>query len=243
MATIHMVLQGKGGVGKSFVAAAIAQYLRDCAQSVPLCIDTDPINKTFLGYRALEVRALELMDGTEIDPRRFDTLFEQILSAGSDQHIVVDNGASSFVPLADYLLSAEVPKLVQAHGHRLQLHSVITGGQALWDTLEGLKSLLELFPDVPLFVWLNPVHGKVQHEGKSFEDFAVYKDHKDRIQAVIRIPELNPKTSGRDLSDMLADKVTFKEAVDDGSRQLMQRQRLRMIQRDLYASIACSALC
>jgi len=48
---IHMVLQGKGGVGKSFVAAPMAQFLQDKGRD-PLCIDTDPVNATFAGYSA-----------------------------------------------------------------------------------------------------------------------------------------------------------------------------------------------
>ena len=46
MANIHMVLQGKGGVGKSFIAAVLAQFKASKGQK-PLCIDTDPINATF----------------------------------------------------------------------------------------------------------------------------------------------------------------------------------------------------
>jgi CO dehydrogenase nickel-insertion accessory protein CooC1 len=75
MARIHMILQGKGGVGKSFIAATIAQYKASKGQK-PLCIDTDPVNLTFHGYKALGVRRLELMDGEEINSRNFDTLVE-----------------------------------------------------------------------------------------------------------------------------------------------------------------------
>ena len=42
MAKIHMVLQGKGGVGKSFIATVIAQYKISKGQQ-PQCIDTDPV--------------------------------------------------------------------------------------------------------------------------------------------------------------------------------------------------------
>lgn len=71
MAKIHMVLQGKGGVGKSMIAAAIAQYKASKGQT-PLCIDTDPVNSTFEGYRALNVQRLNIMDGDEINTRNFD---------------------------------------------------------------------------------------------------------------------------------------------------------------------------
>jgi CO dehydrogenase nickel-insertion accessory protein CooC1 len=54
MAKIHMVLQGKGGVGKSMIAATvIAQYKASKGQQ-PLCIDTDPVNATFEGLQGPE---------------------------------------------------------------------------------------------------------------------------------------------------------------------------------------------
>ena len=61
MDRIHMVLQGKGGVGKSVIAALIAQYKKSKGET-PLCIDTDPVNSTFEGYQALDVRRLDIMD-------------------------------------------------------------------------------------------------------------------------------------------------------------------------------------
>ena len=85
MAKIHMVLQGKGGVGKSFIAALIAQYKISKGQR-PLCIDTDPVNSTFAGYNAIAVRQLQIMDGDEINSRNFDTLVELIAESRDDRH-------------------------------------------------------------------------------------------------------------------------------------------------------------
>ena len=48
---IHLTLQGKGGVGKSLVAAVLAQYLKSAGRDVR-CIDTDPVNRTFAQYAA-----------------------------------------------------------------------------------------------------------------------------------------------------------------------------------------------
>lgn len=128
MAKIHMVLQGKGGVGKSAIAAIIAQYKMDKGQT-PLCIDTDLVNATFEGYKALNVRRLNIMAGDEINSRNFDTLVELIAPTKDD--VVIDNGASSFVPLSHYLISNQVPALLQEMGHELVIHTVVTGGQAL----------------------------------------------------------------------------------------------------------------
>jgi hypothetical protein len=80
MANIHMVLQGKGGVGKSFIAAVLAQYMNAMGKK-PLCIDTDPVNAIFHGYKALNVQRLEIMEGDEINPRHFDALVEMFASS------------------------------------------------------------------------------------------------------------------------------------------------------------------
>lgn len=230
---IHMVLQGKGGVGKSFVAALMAQFLQDRGRQ-PVCIDTDPVNATFAGYSAFGVHAIELVDGRDINPRRFDSLVERIASAGPEsEHVIVDNGASSFLPLADYMLSYDVPGLLAEMGHELWLHSVITGGQGQDDTLEGLLELLESFA-VPVVVWLNPFCGRIERDGRRFTDMKVYQDHKQRIAAIVEIPEFNTKTTGHDLSDLLKAKRPFRDAVADSSVMLMTRQRLKMAQRDLY---------
>ena len=45
-ATVHFVLQGKGGVGKSFVASILGQYFQVRGRDVR-CFDTDPVNQTF----------------------------------------------------------------------------------------------------------------------------------------------------------------------------------------------------
>lgn len=109
MAKIHLLLQGKGGVGKSFIAATLAQY-RQSKGHMPLCIDTDPVNATFHGYAALDVRRLQIMEDDDINPRSFDALIE--LMADSTADVIIDNGASAFVPLSHYLISNQVPVLL-----------------------------------------------------------------------------------------------------------------------------------
>ena len=51
MSKVHLTLQGKGGVGKSYVASLIAQHRMDKGMPVS-CIDTDPVNSTFCQYKA-----------------------------------------------------------------------------------------------------------------------------------------------------------------------------------------------
>jgi len=235
MAKIHIVLQGKGGVGKSFISAMIAQYKMSKGQS-PLCIDTDPVNSTFHGFKALNVRLLEIMEGDEIRSRKFDTLVELI--APSTHDVVIDNGASSFVPLTHYLISNQVPSLLQDMGHEMVVHTVITGSQALLDTVNGFAQLASQFPEQALFVvWLNPFWGPIEHEGKSFEQMKAYTANKARVSAIVKIPTLKEDTYGRDLSDMLQDRLTFDEALAMESLSIMTRQRLKIVKTQLFGQL------
>ena len=96
MAKIHMILQGKGGVGKSFISSTLAQH-KFAKGGNPLCIDTDPVNATFYGFKKLNVKQINVMNNDEIDPRKFDDLIELIAKADND--VIIDNGASTFVPI------------------------------------------------------------------------------------------------------------------------------------------------
>ena len=111
------------------------------------------MNATFEGYQALDVKRLQIMQGDEINARLFDALIELITTSTHD--VIIDNGASSFVQLSHYLISNQVPALLADMGHELVVHTVITGGQALLDTVNGFAQLAGQFPDPAVFVvWL-----------------------------------------------------------------------------------------
>ena len=235
MANIHMMLQGKGGVGKSLSAAMLAQYMHSKA-ALPLCIDTDPVNATFHGYQALQVRRIELMEDDEINPRGFDALIDLVAQSTGDA--IIDNGASSFVPLSHYLISNQIPALLEELGHQLVVHTVITGGQALLDTVSGFAHLASQFPVQTRFIaWLNPYWGPVEHEGKGFEQMKAYLANKERLSAIVRLPELKKETFGRDLAGMLQERLTFDEALATPALTLMTRQRLKIVKRLVYGQL------
>src|SRR6516164_10830880 len=127
---IHLTLQGKGGVGKSLVASVLAQYLREKGKEVR-CIDTDPVNRTFAQYSALRADRLNLRDEhNRIEQRAFDSLMDRFLNEDTAT-FVVDNGASTFLPLWHYILENDALEYLRVRGRRVYVHTVITGGQAL----------------------------------------------------------------------------------------------------------------
>jgi len=235
MAKIHMILQGKGGVGKSFIASALAQH-KVATGIHPLCIDTDPVNATFYGFKKLNVKQIYVMSGDEIDPRKFDDLIELIAKAKSD--VIIDNGASTFVSMSHYLISNQIPALLLDMGHELVIHTVITGSQALLDTLNGFVHLIKQFPKEAQFVvWLNPYWGEITMNGKLFEEMRAYVDNRHRVSAIIRIPNYKAETFGKDLSEILQSKSTFNEALEDATLPVMVRQILQIIKKQLFANI------
>lgn len=236
MAKIHLILQGKGGVGKSMVSSIIAQYLRSKNETPPLCIDTDPVNATFTSYKSLDVTRLDIMQDKKIDPRKFDAMVELI--ADEERDVIVDNGASTFVPLSNYLISNQVPALFKEMGHQVIVHCVITGGQALLDTISGFAQLLTQYPEECEFVaWLNPFWGPIEQNGKTFEQMKAYTENKARLTAIVEIPELEDDAQA-DFSEMLQSRLLFEEILEDKETPIMSRQRLKILKRNLQDQLS-----
>jgi hypothetical protein len=233
--SIHLSLQGKGGVGKSLVASVLAQYFRHSGRRLK-CIDTDPVNQTFSQYKALGAQHLDLMNEGQVDPRRFDDLMDLILTE-EDAIFVIDNGASTFIPLWNYLLENNVMEVLRDAQKRLYVHTVVTGGQALFDTLKGFKSLADTTSERNVVVWINEYFGRVEYSGKQFGDMQAYEGSKNKVYGSVQITKRNHDTFGRDVHDVVTSKLTFDEAISDGTFSLMAKQRLKVVQRDLFEQI------
>lgn len=232
--SIHLSLQGKGGVGKSLVASILAQYFRHTGRDL-CCIDTDPVNQTLSQYKALGAQHLDLMEDGQVDQRRFDGLIERMLT--EDVLFVVDNGASTFIPLWNYLLENNVTEVLRDARKRLYVHTVVTGGQALFDTLKGFKSLADSTTERNIVVWINEYFGRVEYGGKQFADMQAYEASKNKVFGSVQITKRNHDTFGRDVHDVITSKLTFDEAIRDGVFTLMAKQRLKVVQRDLFEQI------
>ena len=235
-ADIHITLQGKGGVGKSLVASLLAQYF-GAKGRVVRCVDTDPVNRTLAQYSALGAEKLVLRDEhNRIDQRAFDTLMEQFLTADGGT-FVVDSGASTFLPLWHYLLENNALEYLRAHGRKVFVHTVITGGQALLDTLNGFNELAATCMERNVVVWVNEYFGKIEAEGKRFSEMAAYQSNIEKVLGAVVIAKRNQDTFGRDVEEMIAAKLTFKQAIADSRLTLMAKQRLKVVQRDLFEQL------
>ena len=232
--SIHLSLQGKGGVGKSLIASILAQYFRDRGREIH-CVDTDPVNSTLFQYKALDVSRLELLRDGTIDQRGFDTLMERLLT--EDSTFVVDNGAATFIPMWSYMLENNVVDLLRQAGRRLYVHMVITGGQALLDTLHGFKSLADSTSERNIIVWLNEYFGRIERDGKRFEEMGAFRERDAKVYGSVHLVRRNPDTFGRDLEDVISRKLTLEEAIKDGPFSILTKQRLKMMQREWFEQL------
>ena len=231
---IHMSLQGKGGVGKSLVASILAQYFQFTGLQIE-CIDTDPVNRTFSQYKAVNASRLELLRNGNIDPRGFDALIERLLT--EERTFVIDNGASTFLPLWSYVIENRVIEVLRNAGKKLYVHTVITGGQALLDTVNGFRSLAQSTEEQNIVVWINEYFGRVERDGKRFPEMAAFTENADKVFGSVHITERNHDTFGRDVEEVISKKLTFEEAIREGQFSLMAKQRLKVVQRDLFEQL------
>ena len=231
MSSIHCILQGKGGVGKSLIAALLTQYLLSKNEAV-YCADTDPVNDTFARYKSFGAQRVKIMNGdNNIDARSFDSLIESLV--GYEGVSVIDNGASTFVPLSSYFTENSVIELLQGAGKEVFIHTVLTGGQAIDDTMSGLGALLKSQP-AQVVVWENEFFGEVAKDGKRFADTNMYRSNAGRIKGIIKIHKRNQDTFGRDMEMLVSNKMTFDEAMTSDLFTLMPRQRLKIVQRSIF---------
>jgi len=225
-------MQGKGGVGKSFVASLLVQWHQQHERPV-MAFDTDPLNATLRDFPGLAAVPVKLLDEDQINVEAVDGLVEQIATKPGAS--VIDNGSASFAPMGRYLVSNGIAELLAAHDRRLVLHAVVIGGQPALDTLRGLIALLDQFPKgVPVVVWVNEYAERFNVDGYAFEETRAYQDNAMRIAGVVHLPTIEQRTFGRDIAAMLAKRMTFAEAIESPDFFLVSKSRLFRIRQTIF---------
>ena len=209
------------------IAVMMYQALRHFGKDV-FAFDTDPVNATLASFREFEnVTLVDVMQDGNIDPREFDSLLESLIAIPADANAIVDNGASSFIALGSYLEQNDVLHLLEEHGHRVFFHSVITGVQALGDTLNGLARLCMSFPQSPIIVGLNPFFCEISADGKTFDQFTIYQENSGQFHALMPLPKGNNALIGKDLEELFAQRQSFDSAINGSTTHIAVKSRLR----------------
>ena len=117
------------------------------------------------------------------------------------------------------------------------MHTVITGGQALIDTLNGFHELAQTSQSRNIVVWVNEYFGKVEAEGKKLSEMAAFRDNAEKVCGAVVFSKRNQDTFGRDVEDMITAKLTFGEAIAESKLPIMAKQRLKVVRRDLFEQL------
>lgn len=237
MKEVHFVTQSKGGVGKSFVAMLLAQYLQDHAEDKLFCFDTDPDNPIFAGYQALKAKYINIKadDRPVINIKKFDGLLDTLID---DKGIaVIDTGTSTFDPLMTYIAEANVDAMLINENVRMVMHVPLNGGQAKNECIKGLARVLSSI-DAQVVVWLNEhLHGEIQEQGKPFEEFEICNAYRNKIAGMVRIPVMNADTYGDDIKQMTEHNATFHEVAKSADFGRWTRTRLAEFRNIIWAEL------
>ena len=231
--TINLTLQGKGGVGKSYITTILAQYLKDYKGIEISGADTDPVNRSFAGIKKLNALPVDIIENDAISQAKFDSIFELLLT-DDNSTFIIDNGASTFLPFTKYIKDNGVIEMFEEAQKEVFIHTVIVGGQSQNDTLQGLLTLFDLIKDsnnVKLVSWLNEFQGKITDADKIFK--AVAK----KTAGFVVLENKNSDAFTADLEKLTKNRLTLKEALESADFNLMAKQRLKRVFNDIYAQL------
>lgn len=257
---IHLVMQGKGGCGKTFIAWLLSQYYAEKIKDLRI-IDTDNVNGSLLKFKSLHAAKIDLLskDERSIEVGRLDSLFDYIAAAPSD--VVIDTGSSEHVQLDAFLTKERVDEVLYEINCNLIVHAPVTGGENKEEMLDRLAHMLDAIKNSSFVVWLNPYFGEIFNENAEavtedqkvitcFEDLDLYEKFNDKIKALITIPTFPEDTKGKVLRFVLDNLYTFKDFdglslnslfdTPQGQFQLtlLQRMRRKMIQEELWNAMS-----
>jgi hypothetical protein len=197
-----------------------------------ICFDADPNNHSLARIAALKANQINLFDPEtgEVSVKEIDRLLHA--AATEPGNVVIDGGASTFQPLADYLIRINAPGILAECGRDMLVHTVIVGGSNTEDTMQGAKVLLEQMPEPARFViWLNDYFGPASKGGLIFEETALFAENRNRIAGIIRLKQLG-RFFVNDIIAMLDARQTYAEAIKGNF--LIQAQRLIQVRRSVW---------
>lgn len=219
MKRLLLVLNGKGGVGKSFFAINLVQYFKDTGVA-HVAIDSDHENSTLKRFHP-EVRFLD-----PDEPRQLDGIVEALSDAGL---VIVDCRAASSDLFLDYFDEIDLPALFKELGAILTL-AIPVNHEA--DSVDQVQRLADrLGPNCQYLIVRNAAHSDRFHLYESLEI-------RERLLGEYGAREIDmPRMQDWLVEILNRENLTVTTATGHPSVSLLDRQRLRTWQRRLYTAI------
>lgn len=221
---LNLILNGKGGVGKSFFAVNFVQYLKDKNIPVTAC-DCDNENSTLKRFHGEDVKFLDLSR-----PRELDAMFRAFEQTDL---VVVDCRAASSEVFFDYFDEIDLRGTLSSLSAKLTLIIPVNHET---DSVDQLQSIVNKLKDGCSYVVLrNEVHNDVF---PIYDQSAVRKRLRKELGAKeITMTKLQPWL----VEELSLKNLSITAAVSSGELYLLDRQRLQTWQRKLYTEIESAA--
>jgi cellulose biosynthesis protein BcsQ len=219
MKRLDLILNGKGGVGKSFFAVNFVQFLKDKGIA-HVAIDSDNENSTLKRFHP-DTRFLDLNNRRELDG-----IFSALEKASL---VVMDCRAASTDLFIDYFTEIDLPAVLSAMSATLTLVMPVNHES---DSVDQIQRLADQFRKKCGYVVVrNAAHS---------ESFALFESSEVRTQ-------IKDKLGGREISmtrlqdwlveSLNAENLAITSATKHPAFSLLDRQRLQTWQRKLYTEI------
>lgn len=220
---INFIINGKGGVGKSFFAVNFVQFLKD--QQLPhCCVDTDHENSTLKRFHP-EADFINLDN-----PQEIDLIFNRLNDVNL---VVVDCRAACTDLIIEYFNEVEMFDLLKAHDATLTLITPINHEA---DSLEQVKLLTN--------EWGNRCRYVIVKNESHCQQFTLFdgSQTKKRLHDELHSVEI-PMIRMQDwlVTALNSHSVTASGAINHAAFTLVDRQRLKHWQRHFNQQIALTA--
>ncbi|EAP6665623.1 conjugal transfer protein TraL [Escherichia coli] len=240
--SINIVMTGKGGVGKSFVAQMLGQYFLHFKKVATSTSDSDPVNASTYRVKALNPDFIKIMENNTILQANFDQVIESFVE-NENLTFVLDTGASTYVPLMQYFYDNDLVEFFSSLGRPVFLHTIIMAGQELPDTLNGFKSLCEMVKgtNVKVVAWINELKGTpvVDNKGVSVPlyDTPYFSQFADSLGGVVVIKDRKSDAFTSDIKSLTSKNLTLEEAKQNSEFNIMQKTRLNKVFKEVYEQL------
>jgi len=216
---VNTIINGKGGVGKSFFAVNLVQYLKDHAIA-HLAIDTDNENSTLKRFHP-EATFLDIEDTKQID-----TI---LASLEQTDLVVVDCRAASTDIFLDYFDELQIFDLLEGLGAGLTVVSPVNHET---DSLDQIRHLADRLNDRCRYVI-------VKNQALT-ERFTIYDQSKTRTRLLEELGAMEitmPRLYDWLVAELNVHNLTVTAGSGHSAFTLMDRQRLKNWQRIFYEEL------
>jgi hypothetical protein len=69
-----------------------------------------------------------------------------------------------------------------------------------------------------------------------------FRESASKVRGCISLAKRNHDTFGRDFEELISQKLTFEEGIRDGAFSIMSKQRIKVLQRDVFEQLTALAL-